>query len=935
MFKFLKYFGSTVLTLAVIVLILPYFVSLNSYKGEISAQAKEAIGRDLSIEGDIQFSILPRPFLKLKNIKLSSGPMAKESTMVSVKELEVVLSIMPLFSGKIEVAKIILEKPLINLEKLKNGKGNWELDFQAPEGESGKTSLRQEDNSKEKNPPQQSPFLIKVIKIKEGSFSYRDGDKKTDLNDINISLNVESFQGPIHFDIALDVVGENLSIEGTIKEIGSQIPVEAKVKMLGKKLNIGGLVDLEKQDFKGDLELKGNLKELQKLLPEADFPKALMEKYILKSTVLATADKVSLEKIDFNLSPLQARGSLVVNLKKTTGSLSLDLMPGSVHLELRPDAPQKNRFSGTISLRAEKILQLLEALKVKTKDLPPFLLEAFSFATKVVYEDQKVILKNIDLDVGKAKLDGHVTLKDWDKKGSYTFDLRTKNLAALGKLMGATLPPAIGPAKIKGTASGKPDDLNIDMSVYAANAHTTLKGNIRQKGKAIKPDISVVTTGKNLPSTLRHLGQKDPSKALGGFHINAFVTGDIPQRLKLSFQKSHVNVGHDRVSLKGNLDLFLKGSKPKVTADLSLSSLNLDRLLSALDGVSSQGKVHLVAKRRGNRPSQPKARWSHDKIDLGFLRDFDGDISLSIPNLRKGSLVFDSMKMNMHIANGILDITSLKGNLYGGTLIVKARASSQKGQPITLTAHLKNAQLKNIVPKQKEIKVVKGLFSLDTDLSTSGHSEYQYVANLSGSMNFKGTKGIISGFNLERVVRDLSSARDLGAALGLLDSAFSGGQTAFNSIDCVTSISKGEARIKKFILDAVGADITADGSVNLLKYWMDISALVTLDDKKLPPFAAHIFGPLDNPNHKLKTGKLEQYLLQNVLSGVMDNISQGNGKPEDIVKGLLGLGKKKQQAPSRQQGTQQKDQSQSPKKTQQEKDAEAIGEAVNLLKGLF
>ena len=99
--KFLKYLGSTILTLAVLVLILPYFVSLNSYKGEISSKVKEAIGRDLTLEGDIKFSILPRPYLKLKEIKLSSAPQAHEPTMVTVKELEVVLSIMPLFSGQV------------------------------------------------------------------------------------------------------------------------------------------------------------------------------------------------------------------------------------------------------------------------------------------------------------------------------------------------------------------------------------------------------------------------------------------------------------------------------------------------------------------------------------------------------------------------------------------------------------------------------------------------------------------------------------------------------------------------------------------------------------------------------------------------------------------------------------------------------------------
>ena len=118
MFKAIKYFSTTLLALAVIVLILPYFIKLNSYKTEISQKALEVIGRDVTVEGDIKFSILPRPFLKLTDLKVSSLKGAQEPIMASLKEVEVVVAILPLLSGKIEVSKVILDKPSIVLEKL-------------------------------------------------------------------------------------------------------------------------------------------------------------------------------------------------------------------------------------------------------------------------------------------------------------------------------------------------------------------------------------------------------------------------------------------------------------------------------------------------------------------------------------------------------------------------------------------------------------------------------------------------------------------------------------------------------------------------------------------------------------------------------------------------------------------------------------------------
>lgn len=681
MLKFLKYLGTTLLALAVLILILPYFINLNSYKKEITAKAQEAIGRELRIGGDIKFRILPRPYIKLKDITLASAPQAQEPTMVSVKELEVVLSILPLFSGKVDVAKIILAKPSFTLEKLKNGKGNWELDFTLPVGDqSQNTEL--EKGSEVSRAAQDPPIHVRVIKIQGANIRYIEGDKITELKDINLFLDIESFQGPLNFELGFKAFDEDVALVGRLKEIGSQIPVEAKVKLLGKKLNIGGIIDVDRQNFKGDLELSGTLKQLKQFMPNVNFPDSLTEKYKLKANMTATPDKVSLDAIDFNLRPLQAQGSAVLDLKEGTGALALDLMPGVVHIELRPEAPRNNQFSGAISVKAKEVLQLLQALKIKTNDIPPFLLTAFSFATHVTYKDHSLALKGINLDVGKANLDGSLTFQDWETKGKYTLDLRTKNLSALGKLMDIKVPEAIGPAKITGSASGELDHLTVDLSVYAANAHTHFKGTVIQKGKAIKPDLTLVSTGKNLQSTLRHLGQQNPANALGQFHIKAQLSGDIPQRAKVVFQKSFMTVGRDRLDLKGSVDLFLGGTKPKITADISLSSLNLDRLLVAFEKGASNGQLHLVAKHRGAARAKLKAHWSHDKIDLSFLRDFDGDVKLSVPSLRKGSLVFDSMKMDMRIANGILDITSLKGNLYGGGFGCESASVFSKG-----TAH--------------------------------------------------------------------------------------------------------------------------------------------------------------------------------------------------------------------------------------------------------
>ena len=57
--KFIIGVGAFLALLVATALIGPNLVDWNAYKGDIVAQAKAATGRDLTIDGDIDFSVLP------------------------------------------------------------------------------------------------------------------------------------------------------------------------------------------------------------------------------------------------------------------------------------------------------------------------------------------------------------------------------------------------------------------------------------------------------------------------------------------------------------------------------------------------------------------------------------------------------------------------------------------------------------------------------------------------------------------------------------------------------------------------------------------------------------------------------------------------------------------------------------------------------------
>lgn len=923
--RYLKYGGVGLVGLVLAVLLVPYLINFNAYKNDISDQVQATIGRSLIIKGDLKLSLLPAPSLKAKEISLTSLPDTQDPYLIKVAEVKVNLALLPLLTGKIVIDSLELEEPHLSLETLPNGTNNWDLLPKRKEEPSNSSSTEGESKS--------SPFEIEKVKISKGHLRYKAGPDQTDIKDIDITLNLESFKGPIDFKSEFKVLEQDVFLEGTLQEVGDIIPIKAQLKALGEKITLTGTFKTKEPEFDGLIKLKGNFKNLKRLISDLTLPEGLQKDYKLEATLLFKKDKITLAPIDFKLGLITAKGEASYDLKKATSYLGISLNPGQITFEIHPQSTLENAFFGKLLFKSQNIKSLLEALKISSQDLPQSLSSDISCRASLSYKDKSLSMRDMDFNIGKANLKGSFILnKHSNGKNVYVYDLATKDLALLTSLGGVVLPNSIGAATFKGetTAVNNRFTTTTDLNVASSNLH--IEGVI-EDSQSLKPSIKINASGASLKGTLARLGLENPPVGLGKFSFSTTITGDLKGVIKSTLHKSQVYIGGNPVTLTGSKSLSLGGAKPKIVAALTASSLNLDDLLGTPKEAPRPTKFSKDPTPKAASISyQGQGHWSQDKIDFSFLRTFEGDITLTLATLRKGSLVFDGIEIKSRLANGIFEISSLTGNLYGGKLTAKGRISSQQNQPINFTAALTNAQLKNILPQQNEIKVLRGIFNLSTDLSTQGTSQYQYVNNLNGSLSFEASKGAISGFNLQKVIKDLKAVKDLQSALKLLDMSFSGGETTFNTVESQMVLKKGTAQITQFDLLAEGAKATASGKINLPLYSLDVLGTVKLEIDNFPSFSVRFFGPLDNPQRQLKTEALQQYLLKNVISKVVDTFSKGKGEPEKIIKGLLGIGGKDSTAPSQ---TQQPQEQQSDPQ-QSSKAEDPVGAIIEKgLKGLF
>ncbi len=116
-----------ILILLATALIVPSFIDWNDYKDEIAAQAGAFTGRELVIDGDMGLTLLPAPALVATDVRLANIEGAETEDMVDLRELEVRVALVPLLQGRVQVEKVRLLDPVVELETLADGRNNWEF----------------------------------------------------------------------------------------------------------------------------------------------------------------------------------------------------------------------------------------------------------------------------------------------------------------------------------------------------------------------------------------------------------------------------------------------------------------------------------------------------------------------------------------------------------------------------------------------------------------------------------------------------------------------------------------------------------------------------------------------------------------------------------------------------------------------------------------
>lgn len=108
-------------------LVAAQYVDWNSYRPEVEKMVREATGRDLTINGDIELRVFPTPRLAAGGLSFANAPWGDKTAMIEAQSLVLTIAPRALLAREIRLRTISLGKADLLLQTDAQGRGNWEF----------------------------------------------------------------------------------------------------------------------------------------------------------------------------------------------------------------------------------------------------------------------------------------------------------------------------------------------------------------------------------------------------------------------------------------------------------------------------------------------------------------------------------------------------------------------------------------------------------------------------------------------------------------------------------------------------------------------------------------------------------------------------------------------------------------------------------------
>ncbi|MEL7108460.1 MAG: AsmA family protein [Pseudomonadota bacterium] len=662
--------GAIFAILIIALVTVPFLVPASVYKAQIETAATQALSRDVILKGDPKISILPTLSANIDGVEVANPEGFSDPLMIEAGNLKASVKLLPLLSRRVEIAQITLNDPTVRLERLADGRTNWEF------GAS-------EDTGSEDTPTGGSSDFetgIDRAALSNAAVSYQDwvtGEKYA-LTEFNATARVSALDRPLtsrgegffngqafDYDIRLE----------TIAAMTAEQPVALDVRLntiYGEVSYDGALTLAEQPVVDGDFEVQSESlgEALTFLLPD-DLPIELsaIESIAAKGRLQTIADQI---EIDFGNLNLAATGldvdfsGLIRVSEQPTIDGKIDANASGIQRLLKSDDP------------LIPLLAILGNVEFEASLRGPL---ATPMLTGIVLKQRGDNL-SVDYDgsvslADEQPLDGRLSISS-DNPRALLSALGTElpegdtlnKIAISGRTTGSVMAPSLSDASFaidETTATGLVGaDLTSSRPRVTADLVMDRLDLTPFIGTGEDPDPSLNEDWDDTPLDLASLKMMDATVSVAASEVvidqitlnDALLNTRLDDgRLSAIFRQDDDKPGFKvfQGNWSGDLVLDASRSTPTLQIEALADSIAAQEMLTALTGfqnLSGLGDVQLDLRSEGN---------SLKSLIQGLDGKFESDLNDgALKGLNLAKLVRDASNLQSLIASGDLSITSFR-----------------------------------------------------------------------------------------------------------------------------------------------------------------------------------------------------------------------------------------------------------------------------------
>lgn len=928
------------------ILILPGLVPDQVYKDRIEAELQKALGREVSLGGDVKVAALPQIKASVSDVTLSNPEGFDGPALAVMPELRAKIALWPLLRKEVQIKEFVLVDPVITLTKLTDGRMNWAVESagldSAQQGETASegfardgamadldislgdvrlinAAIRYNDQAatqsyeaRNVNMALSLPAMDQALTLK-GDLVFQDKafalDAMLDTPRAFLSGNAAPFSADIDSGLgSINAKGEFLASRDITftADLGGNIPAIDQIQsLIGMDIPYSNLA--QSADFKGrfafdgdvisgtdtDIAIKGALIDASY---KGGFSTAQTAQYdgSFDVTVKDAPRLITALELDIAGTELITSATAKGSVKGTGAKVEIS------GLDATAKGPALNGgYKGGVSIGEAialngtydaTITDLAPILTAFEQDIPAArAVQAITAEGAINGPVDALTLSSLIATVTGEGLDadfkGDLTLAgEGTLKGTFTADVAS--LEQLAKTANIDVPYV----NVAGgmTANGSVDGPLSAISLSALNAALTdglLSASIENGAATIGESIALSGDLAIGSTDVRALASATgtPLPEGSGIFKTFAASGAVSGTVEdLTFNNARLEF--DDIVGNGAFGVSMRGDKPALSGTLDIpGGLDLAPYM-AKSTATSQSKT-------GGIPP-----WSESPLDLAPLRSVDADMTVTTATIKTDRLTLGQSTVAVTLKNGRLEAKIPNTTLYGGTgtltaILDGSGATAQAGLDMTIDS----VSAPQFLGAAAGFDKVTGLTSTTLSLRGSGSTQKALMQSLTGDGKFGVSDGALKGVNVPELVTGLEQAftsRTLPGGIGPSQS------TTFSNLLGSFKMENGVVVINDFDLKGLGVRARGNGRLDIGGQQIDFSLRPQILNASGQPVSNDLLGlgvpikfsgPFNAVRPSLDTEVIGQIVEARARAEASRAITDRVGGPlGDILGGALG-----------------------------------------------